>query len=338
MSRRPLNPYAQPYYAHHFHNHGFLSGDPKLAYAQNYYSMQNPTFNPYHFSQMEATTTDQNPRVVPWGKRNKFRRNRSVGPRLRSQTSSSNISTCVRKPKDKASNFVSTCNRGGAVLPSSSRPDQQNSRGMRNNVGPRLSLGTGGGRKLWRAKRHSVQTSNFANGNGSVIPFPQSPDQQNESDRTTTLMIKNIPCQLRRSDLLLKLKDYCQEENKKADSLLKSEFDFLYLPLDFEKFWWKKKIANLGYAFVNFTTAVGALGFYEKYHKSMWKEVIQSTKICEITCAKIQGKEDLRKSFRCKVFKRVTSEFLPVILAPACDGVRESKLIPLGELVDAPKD
>lgn len=38
----------------------------------------------------------------------------------------------------------------------------------------------------------------------------------------------------RRSDLLLKLKEHCQEENKKADSLQKSEINFFYLPLDFK--------------------------------------------------------------------------------------------------------
>lgn len=197
-SRRPLNPYAQPYFAHNFHNHGFLCEDPTRAYAQNHHSMQNPD----HFSHMESTAADQNPRVVV----HRRERNRNVGPRLRSQTSladnfvggrSTTSTDCVWKPKDKASNFASTSNWGGAVIPSSSMPDQQNSRGRMNNMGPRLSLGTGGGgRKLGRAKRHGVQTSNFADGKGSVIPFPRSPDQQNGSE-ITTLMIKNIPCQLR---------------------------------------------------------------------------------------------------------------------------------------------
>ncbi|XP_040364532.1 protein terminal ear1-like [Rosa chinensis] len=105
-------------------------------------------------------------------------------------------------------------------------------------------------------------------------------------------------------------------------------FNHLALPMG-------RKIANLGYGFVNFTTAVGALGFYEKYHKTMWKKVIQSTKICEITCAKIQGFEALRKSFRRKIYHGLTNDFLPVILAPACDGVRESNHIPVGRLLGA---
>lgn len=56
------------------------------------------------------------------------------------------------------------------------------------------------------------------------------------------------------------------------------------------KFWKKKTISNLGYAFVNFTSAVGALRYYKAYHKSVWSEFtgIQSPKICEISCAKIQ--------------------------------------------------
>ncbi|KAM5564132.1 protein terminal ear1-like [Rosa sericea] len=297
MSRRPLNPYAQPYFAHHFHpNQSSLCEVPTC----------------------EATATDRNRRVVVHRrKRNNFRRERNVGPRLRSSQTS-----LAESPNHKASNFASTSNCGGAVVPCSSRPERKNNRGR--NLAPRLSLGPS----------HGVQASSFANGKGSVIPFPQSPDEQNGSE-VTTVMIKNIPCQLRRSDLLLKLKEHCRKENKKADSLHKSEFNFFYLPLDFKKFWEKKKIANLGYGFVNFTTAVGALGFYEKYHKTVWKEVIQSTKICEITCAKIQGFEALRKSFRRKVYHGLTNDFLPVILAPACDGVRESNHIPVGRLLDA---
>ncbi|KAL6210321.1 hypothetical protein ACLB2K_015554 [Fragaria x ananassa] len=267
---------------------------------------------------MEATAAmDQNPRaVVPTRKRKNFRRERNMGPRLRSSQTS--------LAENQASNFASASNWGGTEVPSSSRPGRIN-RSRRRKVG-----------RLRPSLSHGVQASSFANGKGSVIPFPGSRDEQKGSE-VTTLMIKNIPCKLRRSDLLLKLKEHCQEENKKADSLQKSEINFFYLPLDFKKFWEKKTIANLGYAFVNFTTAVGALRFYARYDKSMWKEVAQSTKVCELTCAKIQGFEALMKTFSGRRYHGLTNEFFPVILAPACDGVRESNHITVGRLLDAPE-
>ncbi|XP_050365622.1 protein MEI2-like 6 [Argentina anserina] len=279
---------------------------------------------------MEAAAMDQNPRVVvPRRKTKNFRRGRNVGPRLRSSRTSlagnlaegSRTATRVWEPESEASNFGSTGNWGGTVAPSSSRSGGKNSMGRRK-VGLRLSPGPS----------HGIQAPSFPNGKGSLIPLPQSPDEQNGSE-VTTLMIKNIPWNLRRGDLLLILKEHCQEENKKAGSLLKSEFNFFYLPLDFEKFWKRKRISNLGYAFVNFTTAVGAQRFYEKYHMFMWKEIIQSTKVCEISCAKIQGFKALEKWFRGKLYRGLRNDFLPVILAPACDGVRESNHIPVGHLL-----
>lgn len=140
--------------------------------------MQNPTLYPDHYSHMETTAAmDQNPRaVVPRRKRKNFWRERNVGPRLRSSQTS--------LAENQASNFASASNWGGTEVPSSSRPGRKN-RSRRRKVGRlRPSLG------------HGVQASSFANGKGSVIPFPGSPDEQKGSE-VTTLMIKNIPCKLR---------------------------------------------------------------------------------------------------------------------------------------------
>ncbi|XP_026379445.1 protein MEI2-like 6 [Papaver somniferum] len=78
-------------------------------------------------------------------------------------------------------------------------------------------------------------------------------------------MMKNIPTSISRSMLMDIVDQHCIEENKKAitmsnhddhqDAIL-SEYDFLYLPMDFVR------RANLGYAFVNFTTSVAAMRFY----------------------------------------------------------------------------
>ncbi|XP_040363618.1 protein terminal ear1-like [Rosa chinensis] len=206
-----------------------------------------------------------------------------------------------------------------------------------------IAATTSGVRK-WVPKRRdeqastSVRTRNVREGS-SVIPFPTSPYQQITST-TTTIMIKNIPNQFGRSDLLSMLKDHCLDENLNAvlrsEPKEKSEFDFLYLPMDFKKFWEKERISNLGYAFVNFTSSSAALRFYKQYHKFEWP-VPKNKKICEVTCAKTQGKEALTKKFKNKIFWCHSNEYLPVILAPPCDGVKNSGLVMVGKLAGQPK-
>ncbi|KAF9623891.1 hypothetical protein IFM89_006237, partial [Coptis chinensis] len=55
---------------------------------------------------------------------------------------------------------------------------------------------------------------------------------------------------------------------------------------------------NLGYAFVNFTSGVGAVRFYNAYHKFKWDNTT-SGKVCNITHVRIQGREKLAKNFDC---------------------------------------
>ncbi|XP_062021311.1 protein MEI2-like 6 [Rosa rugosa] len=191
-------------------------------------------------------------------------------------------------------------------------------------------------RKRNGRKRNIGALSRGATGEGGVIPFPSGPDQQqNGSSATTTIMIKNIPNQFRRSDLLGILMEHCLVENLDAvvrSDPNKSEFDFVYLPMDFNK----NRGSNLGYAFVNFTGAIGAQRFYQRYHNFEW-DVEQNKKTCAITCAKIQGKKALIGNFRHKVFRCEFDEYLPVVVAPPCDGVSPPKLTLLGKLRGAPK-
>ncbi|CAN1130760.1 Protein MEI2-like 6, partial [Linum perenne] len=74
----------------------------------------------------------------------------------------------------------------------------------------------------------------------------------------------------RRGHLIQYLDKHCHDENSKAvarfasssvggSRCLLSEYDFLYLPMDF------RTGANLGYAFVNFTNSVGASRFRESF-------------------------------------------------------------------------
>lgn len=50
-----------------------------------------------------------------------------------------------------------------------------------------------------------------------------------------------------------------------------------------------RRRANLGYAFVNFTTSAGALRFWKAFDKYKWEaEAPGNKKMCEIACADIQ--------------------------------------------------
>lgn len=135
----------------------------------------------------------------------------------------------------------------------------------------------------------------------------------------------------RRYDLLQILDNHCRAENMKAklhSDPCRSEYDFLYLPMDF---WylslnlsllivliyfpkifnlvkhfllssknhlliWEWLIsylfscgANLGYAFVNFTTSVAAVRFAKAFDKKGWEaRVPGNKKTCQVSRAAIQ--------------------------------------------------
>ncbi|KAM5564125.1 protein terminal ear1 [Rosa sericea] len=191
---------------------------------------------------------------------------------------------------------------------------------------------------VWKAKpeehkdqRNDKLLEKKRSSKAKVIPFPLCSSDQKPF--CTTVMIKNIPNQFRRTNLVTILRSHCKEENKKSE--YKSEFDFVYLPMDFQQYWEKKRVVNLGYAFVNFTSYVAALRFFQYYHNREWN-VKLNNKICQVTCAKIQGKEALMRLFENSVFWCHTDMYLPVVLEPACDGELLPDLINVGRRVCAP--
>ncbi|PON67788.1 Nucleotide-binding alpha-beta plait domain containing protein [Trema orientale] len=151
----------------------------------------------------------------------------------------------------------------------------------------------------------------------SIIPFPSTLDDL-RSAGCTTVMIRNIPNQFSRDDLLKILDMHCRSENKGSSGVC-SKYNFLYLPMDFNQYWFRGKVANLGYAFVNFTSAVGAWRFHNSFHNYNWR-VPRNNKICEVTVAKIQGIGSLMENFRSKMFFCHSDKYLPVMFKPACDG------------------
>lgn len=114
----------------------------------------------------------------------------------------------------------------------------------------------------------------------------------------TTLMIRNIPNKYSQKMLLDVL-----------DRQYSGRYDFFYLPIDF------KNRCNLGYAFVNFKNAATTAQFYKEFHSKSWEE-FNSKKVCEITYARVQGRNALIEHFRNSRFPCNEPDYLPLVFEP----------------------
>ncbi|XP_020694263.1 protein MEI2-like 6 [Dendrobium catenatum] len=182
-------------------------------------------------------------------------------------------------------------------------------------------------RFFWIPKVSSSERKSFA-----VVAPPPDFEFKEAAAGKTTVMLKNIPNKFSKQEILDLLDEHCRRENSKileegsaADSQL-SEFDFLYLPMDF------LSGSNLGYAFVNFTSTVAASRLHREMHKKPWN-VYGSRKVSEVTHAKIQGSEGLLKHFKSSIFACCSPEYLPVYFYPSRDGFRRTKERLVGKLV-----
>ncbi|XP_022637934.1 protein terminal ear1 homolog [Vigna radiata var. radiata] len=139
-------------------------------------------------------------------------------------------------------------------------------------------------RKLykWRVRGRKIRPNGTA-----VMPFPNTVKEA-ESSSITTVMIRNVPNQFKFDDLIHILDEHCLQQNKSVvDPEEWSKFDFVYLPVDYRKYAMQKRVSNLGYAFVNFTSPKAAFRFYVEFHGLEW-EVAQNKKICQINVAQYQ--------------------------------------------------
>jgi len=59
----------------------------------------------------------------------------------------------------------------------------------------------------------------------------------------------------------------------------------------------KDSNANMGYAFINMTDKLYVIEFYTKFHNYKWPHAC-STKICEVSFARIQGYKELCETFQ----------------------------------------
>jgi hypothetical protein len=98
--------------------------------------------------------------------------------------------------------------------------------------------------------------------------------------RKTTLMIKNIPNRYTKEMML-----------ETIDKKFKDRYNFFYLPIDFDN------SCNVGYAFINFIDLDHIRNFVLEFNGSHWPN-FKSDKICEITYARIQGKEACIQHFK----------------------------------------
>lgn len=115
-------------------------------------------------------------------------------------------------------------------------------------------------------------------------------------DRKTTVMIRNIPNKYTQKMLLAEI-----------DVELKGKYDFFYLPIDF------KNKCNVGYAFMNLVDPSWILKLHEQFNGKRWSH-FNSGKICEITYARIQGKQALMAHFRHSSLMQVDESCQPLLL------------------------
>ncbi|KAL1820318.1 hypothetical protein ACET3Z_015187 [Daucus carota] len=177
-------------------------------------------------------------------------------------------------------------------------------------------------RKVWRPKLKNRVAENIY---APVESAPSAPLFVHGDDDTqnTSVMMRNIPNQYSR-DELMKFVDKCCAEHK-------LEYDFFYLPIDFSRH------QNKGYAFINFTKPQYAKMFEQVMTGYIWgfnqlgDKSFTSKKICEITWAKIQGKDGFVNHFKGSNFPCYCENYLPVVLSPPSNGDASlSKLTTVG--------
>lgn len=96
-------------------------------------------------------------------------------------------------------------------------------------------------------------------------------------DTRTSLMIRNIPNKYSQTMLT-------QELDEKHKGL----YDIVYLPID------PKNRCNCGYAFINVAHPIIILSLFMQFNGKSWRN-FNSEKICQLTYARLQGKEPLLK-------------------------------------------
>ncbi|RLM84864.1 hypothetical protein C2845_PM04G21100 [Panicum miliaceum] len=139
------------------------------------------------------------------------------------------------------------------------------------------------------------------------------------ASKRTTLMIRHLPNDFTKQRLMSIIDEHCFIENEKiAPGGVKSEYDFLYVPIDF------RTLANKGYAFVNLTSPDAARRLWEHLHGHRW-EVRRCGKTCAVDYGAVQGLDRLVDHFARSSFECDSEELLPVRFEPPRDGTRPAQ-------------
>lgn len=165
---------------------------------------------------------------------------------------------------------------------------------------------TGGEPHAWRPHR-PVRGCGDRNYDPAQFEFSMVEARTKSVNARTTLMIRNIPNKYSQKMLL-----------DVFDRKYSGTYDFFYLPIDF------KNRCNLGYAFVNFKNPSTTAEFYKEFHSKSWEE-FNSKKVCEITYARVQGRNALIEHFRNSRFPCNEPDYLPLVFEPVEEGSRGKK-------------
>ena len=136
-------------------------------------------------------------------------------------------------------------------------------------------------------------------------------------DSRTSLMVRNIPNKYTQQMLLNEFKE---------NGLGPGVIDFFYLPIDF------KNRCNRGYAFINFVDFKDILPFHKRYFGKHWS-TFNSDKICDITYARIQGKQAMLKRFENSALMEKDEEYKPLVFIS--HGPEKGKRIPFPQAASA---
>jgi len=117
-----------------------------------------------------------------------------------------------------------------------------------------------------------------------------------QSINYTTVMLRNIPNKYSQSVLLdaVDMKGF------------KGQYDFFYLPVDF------RNGCNMGYAFINFVWHDFAETFISAF-RGFRLPALKSTKICDVSWARIQGLSDNIEHYRNNPINNLDPFFRPLV-------------------------
>jgi len=131
-------------------------------------------------------------------------------------------------------------------------------------------------------------------------------------DSRTTLMIKNIPNKYTSKMLLATI-----------DEHHRGTYDFIYLPIDF------KNKCNVGYAFINMTSAQHIIPFFQTFNGKKW-EKFNSEKVASLAYARIQGRAALIAHFQNSSLMNEDKRCRPILFHSDGPNAGEQEPFPMG--------